>query len=199
MSGAAAGVLTVVDRARAEIAPHRTPALVAAGLAGLWALWVSGPGWPTPAVVVAALAGGVLGVIDARTHRLPNAITYPATAVVAVLLTVAAAGTGSWAVLGRAGVGALALAAFYLVLHLVNRAGMGLGDVKLAVLLGGVSAWFGWPVVAGALFLPFFVGGVAAVVLIVARQATRKSAIPFGPAMLAGTALAITWPALFGV
>ncbi len=182
----------LLDRPRQEIAPHRTEVRVAALVAVAWALWASGPGWVTPAVVVAAAAGGALAVIDARTHRLPNAITYPTTAVVALLLVAAAAAGDTWQALTRSAVGAALLGTCYLLLHLVHRAGMGLGDVKLAVLLGGVSAWFGWGALLGAGVLPFFVGGLASLVLIVLRRATRDTAIAFGPFMLLGTALAIS-------
>ena len=189
-------VAQVVERARVEVAPHRTAVVAAAGLAGAWAVWASGPGWATPAFVVAAAAGGALGVIDGRTHRLPNAITYPTTAAVAVLLVLAAAAAGTWADLGRAVVGAAALSAFYLVLHLVDRRGMGLGDVKLAVLLGGLAAWVGWGALAGAVLLPFLCGGPWSLALIVTRRATRRTAIAFGPFMLVGTAAALTWARL---
>ncbi|QAY64373.1 prepilin peptidase [Xylanimonas allomyrinae] len=177
----------------AEIAPVRAPALATAIAAVAWALWIGGLSPVTPALVVAAAAGAALTVIDLRSHRLPNVITYPTTAAVAVLLVLAAAVGGTWSALGRAALGAAALGGAYLVLHLVNRSGMGLGDVKLAPMLGGVAAWFGWSTLAGAAILPFLIGGVVSVALLAARRATRKTALAFGPFMLAGAALALTW------
>ena len=182
----------ILGRALDEVAPYRRAVRWTAPLAALWAVWASGPGWATPAVVVAAVAGAALFAVDARTHRLPNAITYPTTATVAVLLAVAAALDGAWDAALRALLGALALGGAYLLLHLVNRTGLGLGDVKLAVLLGLVAAWFGWPVLWATAFLPFLVGGVWAIGLLVARRATRTTAIAFGPFMLVGAVLALT-------
>jgi len=187
---------TLHGRIAAEVLPFRTQVAVTALLAVLWAVWASGPGWMTPALVVAAAAGAALSVVDARTQRLPNALTYPATAAVAVLLVLSAVVTGEWAALGRAAAGGAGLCLAYLVLHLVNPSGMGLGDVKLAPLLGAVAAWSGWSVLLWAAALPFLVGGVWAVALLAARRAGRKTALAFGPFMLVGTALALTWARL---
>ncbi len=54
---------------------------------------------------------------------------------------------------------------------------MGWGDGKLAILLG---ALFGWPFVVPVLFLGFILGSLAGVALMVKREATMKSLLPFG-------------------
>lgn len=182
----------ILRRALDEVAPYRRAVAWTAPVAALWAAWASGPGWATPAVVVAAVAGVALFAVDARTHRLPNAITYPTTVTAAALLIVGAALGGDWAAALRALLGALSLGAAYLALHLVNRAGLGLGDVKLAVLLGLVSAWYGWPVLWATALLPFLVGGLVSLALLATRRATRTTAIAFGPYMLVGAVLALT-------
>ncbi|NNU26466.1 prepilin peptidase [Isoptericola sediminis] len=183
---------TMMQRTRSEVAPVRRTVVSGALPVIAWAVWVSGPGWATPAVAVAAVAGLALFAVDVRTHRLPDALTYPTTALVAVLLTVAGAVTGAWDVAARGLLGAAVLGGGYLVLHLLHRSGLGLGDVKLAVLLGLVSAWFGWPVLAATAVLPFLLGGTAALVLLATRRATRSTAIAFGPFMLGGAAVALT-------
>ncbi|MBO0608609.1 prepilin peptidase [Myceligenerans salitolerans] len=170
-------------------------------MAVVWAVWASGPSWATPAVVVLAVAGAALGVIDARTHRLPNAIVYPTTAVVPVLLALAAVagavtGGPSWEALWRATLGFAAHAGFYLLMWLVFKGGVGLGDVKLAGVLGAVTAWWGWDAFLVAAVAPYVVGGVVAVALLLFRLAGRKSYIPFGPFMLLGVVVALTWERL---
>jgi leader peptidase (prepilin peptidase)/N-methyltransferase len=65
-------------------------------------------------------------------------------------------------------------------------------------MLGAVAGWFGWFVLALAAVLPFFIGGFIGLVLIVARRATRKSALPFGPSMIVGTLIVLTWVRLTG-
>ncbi len=187
-----------LPRLRDEIAPHRRATAVGALLALPWAWWVSGPGWSTAALLVATLGAVPLFVIDVRTHRLPNALTYPTTAVVGLLLLAAGATGGTWDAVSRSLLGALVLGAAYLLLHLVNPSGLGFGDVKLSVLLGMLSAWFGWPVLWATAMLPFLLGGVVALGLLAARRATRTTAIAFGPFMLAGTALALTTARLLG-
>ncbi|MFC7480110.1 hypothetical protein ACFQX7_08815 [Luedemannella flava] len=68
---------------------------------------------------------------------------------------------------------------------------MGFGDVKLAGLLGLYLGWLGWgPVIVGT-FAGFLFGAVVGAVLMLIRRAGRKSAVAFGPFMLAGAFLAI--------
>ena len=127
-----------------------------------------------------------LAAIDLEVHRLPNRIVVPAYAVGAVLLTAAAILAGEPARLIPAGIGMAGMFTLYLVLALAHPGGMGLGDVKLAGVLGLFTGWLGWaPLVVGFL-LAFLLGGVVSVALLAARRATGKSGIPFGPWMLAG-------------
>ncbi len=190
--------VSLAARTAGEITPFGRRIAVAAALAAVWAVGAGGAAWSTPALVVAAVGGAALGVVDARTHRLPDAILFPTAALVAALLCLAALLGGTPDALVRAAVGAGALGAGYLVLHHAHRSGLGRGDVKLAVLAGGVSAWWGWDALAGAALLPFLLGGLAAVGLLATRRATRRTAIAFGPYMLVGTALAITGARLAG-
>jgi leader peptidase (prepilin peptidase)/N-methyltransferase len=183
---------TILQRARDEIAPYRRGVLWAAVPAIAWAVWASGPGWSTPALVVATLAGVVLFAVDAATHRLPDAITFPATGAVGVLLLVAAATTGDWEALLRAVVGGLGLSGVYLLLYKMTRKGVGFGDVKLAILLGGITAWYGWQVLLAGAVLPYLVAGPVALVLMVVGRNGRKTALAFGPYLLVGAALALT-------
>lgn len=188
----------LLRRLPAELASHRRAVALLAPLAGGWAVWASGPSWATPAFVVAAVAGAALGVVDARTHRLPDAVTLPAVVVVGLLLGLAAVAADDGARLVRAAAAAAVLGGAHLLLHLVHRRGLGLGDVKLAVLLGLPAGWTGWDAVWWAGVLPFLLGGLAALALVVARRATRHTALAFGPWMLAGAAAALSLARLGG-
>jgi leader peptidase (prepilin peptidase)/N-methyltransferase len=77
-----------------------------------------------------------LTVYDVRQRRLPNALTLPGAVV--VLIAAAFAGRGAAALLG-----ALALTAIYLAVHLIVPAAMGAGDVKLAIGVGALTGAFG--------------------------------------------------------
>ena len=132
-----------------------------------------------------------LAMIDLDTQTLPNRIVLPAYPVTAVLLAAAALLAGEPDRILGALVGGAALFGVYLLLALAYPAGMGLGDVKLAGVLGLYLGWLGWGEIAVGGFAAFLLGGFFALVLVVARKANRKSGIPFGPWMLAGSWLGI--------
>jgi leader peptidase (prepilin peptidase)/N-methyltransferase len=131
-----------------------------------------------------------LFAIDLEHRRLPNVIVLPATVAAFAWVTGYATATRDWRLevtsLGS-GAGAFAL---FLVIALVSG-GMGFGDVKLAGFIGLVTGRLGWEVAVLAVFASFFVGGLVAIVLLVARRAGRKSAVPFGPSMAAGAVIAL--------
>ncbi len=149
--------------------------------------------WLLPALLYLAAISVSLALIDIDHQRLPNAIVLPSYPVAAALLVMAAVGEGHPGRLIRIALAGLALYVFYFVLMLIQPRGMGFGDVKLAGILGGYLGWFGWgPVMAGA-FLGFAVGGIAGLLLMIARRAGMKTLIPFGPYMLAGAWLGMVY------
>lgn len=166
------------------VAWWRAPALVAgiqAGGAAPWAALAETLAW-----LWLAAASIALTIIDVEVKRLPNPIVYTSIGVVAAFLTLAAALTGDWASLGRAGLAALALGGFYLLVAVVVPGGMGLGDVKLAVLLGLALGWIGWPELAVGALAAFVLGAVFGLALLAVERRGRGVRIPFGPWMLAG-------------
>ncbi|MEN9620705.1 MAG: hypothetical protein RL499_898 [Actinomycetota bacterium] len=134
-----------------------------------------------------------LTAIDLDTHRLPDAIVLPAYAVLGVLLAGAAIATGDLESAARAAAGAGILFTGYMALALISPRGMGMGDVKLAGVIGLVLGWFGWPTLAVGTLAAFLLGGLVSVVLILARRASRNTGIPFGPWMLSGAWVGILW------
>ncbi len=142
-------------------------------------------GWQVaaiPALYVAAVAPE-LTRIDIAEHRLPNRLVVPG---LGVSLLAAA---GSWATTGVPPLVPLAAAVGYsgLLFVFALAGGMGMGDVKLAAVLGLAS-----PTVTVAIASPilaFLLGGVAAVVVLIVRG--RGGRIAFGPFLLAGYAGAL--------
>ncbi|MFF9157069.1 prepilin peptidase [Streptomyces sp. NPDC014846] len=133
-----------------------------------------------------APVGVLLAAVDFRVQRLPDPLTLPLAAAALALLGLAAAlpeHAGHWL---TALYGALALGGGYYLLYRINPAGMGFGDVKLAVGMGAVLGWYGWPTVLLGTFAGFLLGALYGGALVVARRAGRKSAIPFGPFLMAG-------------
>ena len=162
--------------------------VVEALCAALFALvaWRVGMSALLPAFLAFAWLLLVLSVIDARTRRIPNAITYPAAPVLLVLVVAGALVEGDgWAAL-RSPLGGLAAFAGLLIIALISPRGMGMGDVKLAGLMGLVLGALGWGHILLGVFGGFLVGGVTAIALLVLRVRQRRDLIPFGPYLAAG-------------
>ena len=124
--------------------------------------------------------------IDLETRRLPNAIVLPAYLVGIALLGVGGLLTGDLAALGWAAAGAAVSFGFYLLLAVIKPQGMGMGDVKLAGVLGLFLGYLGPAPLAVGVFAAFLLGGLAGIAILATGRGTRRSAIPFGPWMLAG-------------
>ncbi|MFE9027587.1 prepilin peptidase [Streptomyces iakyrus] len=138
-----------------------------------------------------APAGVLLTVVDFRVRRLPDPLTLPFAAAALVLLGLTALvpeHAGHWT---TALLGSLALGGGYFVLFLVNPAGMGFGDVKLALGAGAALGWYGWPTVMLGTFAGFLLGALYGAALVITRRATRKTAIPFGPFLITGAFLGL--------
>lgn len=74
--------------------------------------------------------------------------------------------------------GAVACAGIMLSIYWLSNGGMGLGDVKLALVLG---VWLGLERGLAFLLMAFISGGVIGVLLLALGIKSRKDAIPFGP------------------
>jgi leader peptidase (prepilin peptidase)/N-methyltransferase len=124
---------------------------------------------------------GTLTVYDVRRRRLPNWLTLPGFAV--IMFVAAGLGHGAAAVLGAG-----ALSAVYLLMHLVSPTAMGAGDVKLALGLGALTGCFG-----GDVWLLAAIGAplLTAVIGIVARLGWSAMTVPHGPSMCAASAAAL--------
>lgn len=175
--------------------PAVRPPVVELATATLFVLVVLrfGASWELPAFLWFAGAAVLLTVIDLQHRLLPNRVVFPAVAVGAVLLLAAAAIEQDRAPLIRAAVGAVVLFAVFLLLALISPSGLGMGDVKLAGLLGLHLGWIGWETLALGAAAGFVVQALLALALLAVRRIGLRGELPFGPAMLAGAALAIGW------
>jgi leader peptidase (prepilin peptidase) / N-methyltransferase len=143
-----------------------------------------------PAYLYFAAVGLALAAIDLDHRRLPDVIVLPSYAVVAVLLVIGSIGSDDWWALGRAAIAAGSLFAFYAAVSLAYPGGMGFGDVKLAGLLGGLLGYLSWSALVVGATAGFLFGAIAGVVVIALGRGDAKTALPFGPFMIAGTVLA---------
>jgi leader peptidase (prepilin peptidase)/N-methyltransferase len=175
--------------------PVRQP-LVEAGTAGTFALAAAFTGqiWVLPALLYLAASAIALGLIDADTKRLPNSLVLRSYPVAVALLALASLHPGSppdWAALGRAIAGGGALVAVYGTTWALAPAAIGLGDVKLAGLLGLYLGWFGWRQLLVGWSAAYLLSGLFALALLASRRATRRDNIAFGPWMIVGAVVGI--------
>jgi leader peptidase (prepilin peptidase) / N-methyltransferase len=171
--------LTVAEGARWGVAWRRPrTAVVAASAAALPFIRFGLSGQAAVMAFTTAVLV-TLSVIDVERRILPNAIVLPAALVVlAAQVALHPAHAAEFVV------ASLGAAALLFVLFLVNPRGMGLGDVKLALLLG---AALGRDVVAALVVGPLCVLPVA--IVLAARRgrtAAASTPIPFGPFLAAG-------------
>ncbi len=162
----------------------------------LLCVWSLGWGWQLLPVLWLIPVGVTISAIDLRTLMVPTRIVWPAFAV-SVLLTVAAAGLlGEWRWLITAAVGLAVFAGPLFLLWFALPAGMGFGDVRLAVLLGWTLGFYaGQRPIAGAFLAVLCLGASAMIGILVGVIALgargRKAKVPFGPALFMGTLLCI--------
>jgi len=154
---------------------------------------VIGVSWTLPAHLWFAALTLVLSLVDLDLKRLPNRILYPGTVVALALLAGGAALDGSLEAMPRSLAGGAGYFGLLLVIAIVARGGFGMGDVKLAFVLGSFAAFRSWEALGVAGFAAFLLGGVASIVLLLLGRAGRRDAIPFGPWLVLGSWIGITF------
>jgi leader peptidase (prepilin peptidase)/N-methyltransferase len=166
--------------AESRQAPRAVPRAALAASAAVICLGALGA---TPRAAVAAFllaTMAVLAAIDIERRVLPNRIVLPAAAIVlGAQLVLFPEHAAAWVL------GALLAALVLLAAHVAYPAGMGMGDVKVALLLGAALG----AAVAVALVVAVAAAAVAAVVIL-ARNG-RGSSLPFGPFLALGAAVAV--------
>jgi leader peptidase (prepilin peptidase)/N-methyltransferase len=127
----------------------------------------------------------VISFIDWEFMIIPNIIVLPFTLVGLALstLNIMLVNPAKWWLPLAFCAGAFA---FMMIVHLIYPKGMGMGDVKLALMLG---AFLVKNVIAG-LFLGFLFGSLAGIIFILFKKKTLKSYIPFGPFISIGGLIA---------
>jgi prepilin signal peptidase PulO-like enzyme (type II secretory pathway) len=132
---------------------------------------------PSAAVFCVALV--LVTVTDLEYRIVPNRVVFPVSALMFGLNTLRDP-SAEWLL------AALAVSAVFYVLALVNPGGLGLGDVKLAFMIG---AALGWAAVPG-LVLGIFAAFLPALAMLLAGRG-RKSTLPFAPFLALGALVAL--------
>jgi len=142
----------------------------------------------------------VIIFIDWEHQLILNKVTYPSAIMALVILAIDSL-LPEPGILGNLGflpqpsilsgvIGGAIGFVFFLIVFLINPKGMGMGDVKLACLIGLVT---GLPLVIVGLLTGIFLGGLVAVVLLLLRLKGRKDVIPYGTFLAIGPILTLLW------
>lgn len=147
--------------------------------------------------VVLAVGCAWLALVDLAAYRLPDRLVFPLYGLALLGLGVSTIVTGDPRRLLAAAITGAAVLAGYFVLGLITGR-LGLGDVKLAGLIGLMLGWAGPAQTALGALAGFAVGAVMAAALLIFRRTDRKADFPFGPAMIIGAVLGLAFgPAVF--
>jgi leader peptidase (prepilin peptidase) / N-methyltransferase len=124
-------------------------------------------------------------VIDLEQGIIPNKIVYPAS-IISLFISFFRPEIGP----GSALTGGIIGLVVFLAITVISRGGMGMGDVKMATLVGLVT---GFPLVTVGLFLAVVIGGMVAVALLALHRKKSREAIPFGPFLSLATLITLVW------
>jgi len=134
----------------------------------------------------------IIFVYDLKYYLVPDKIIYPAILVAGIWQLVFGIfiRNTSYEILNTFLAAAIG-GAFFLIIFLISRGKwMGMGDVKIGILMGlvlGLSHLF------IALFLAFLIGGVVSIILLVLKKKALKSEIPLGPFLTGATFITLLW------
>lgn len=152
---------------------------------------VLGLEWALPAYWVFFFAAVAVVVVDLRHYLIPTKVVYPAVGIGLVLLALASLIEGDFGHLQTGVIAMIGCWVFYFICWFVFPAGMGFGDVRLALLIGLFTGFLELGNALLALMLGLLSGALIGGALVVAKKRTRKDVIPFAPFMILGAALAI--------
>lgn len=172
--------------------------------------------WRLIAMLILMAASVALSAVDLAQYRLPNDILFPSFAAVAGVVFVGELVDGSSSRVVAAILGAAIYSAFLFVMHLAYPAGLGFGDVKLAMLLGFVLGWVAETKIDSvrAVMFALLFGSALGVLLGLGRNVVlrlggrflsdplgdgdatdwRSTTFPFGPPLMAGAIAIALFP-----
>ena len=166
-------------RSDAVISRHREVALpIIAAAVGVLLWWRIGPQLSLAPASLAAALLLLIAAIDLDRRLVLNELVL-----VGALFALGVALSGGSSRLLSALAGGAAGLGLFLILALIQRRGMGMGDVKLA---GMIGLLLGYPEVLNALLLGIVLGGFVAAGLLIARRVARRGTIAYAPFLSAG-------------
>ena len=128
--------------------------------------------------------------IDARFRIIPNKLVLAAMVarVVFWMIELFANPNSFWRIMKNDLAGCLLIIGFFVVGVLLVKGGIGMGDVKLMLVMALFQGFYG---VVSSLFCSLFVAFIYAIVVLLLRKKTKKDSVAFAPAILLGTMLSV--------
>ena len=142
-------------------------------------------------LLVFLVVGGRLSLIDLRTYRLPNRLIAICTAGILALQITYCFAIGTFSALVQSGQTLGKIFTAYVLLYILSRGQLGMGDVKFAIPVGLIIGWFqpnAWLI---SLLVTFLLAGIISLIGLLSRKLDRKSHIPLGPLMYVGSFLTL--------
>ncbi len=139
--------------------------------------------------LVLASAMVVIVFIDLDHYIIPDTVTLPGI-VLGLALTPLLPHRFLDGVIGAAAGGLFFYLTAVVSAFILKQEGMGMGDVKMAAMMG---AFLGWRMLLVAVFLALLGGSGSGLLLIALGRRRRRDPIPFGPFLAAGTIIAALW------
>ena len=176
------------------------------GLLFVLIFWKFGISPQLPVLIIYTCVFIAIAVIDLEKGIIPNSISYPFMIIAVIVTTFLGSGISNevclidyfgvrqtlpfLANLIDSLIGGILAFIFLLLIVIISRGGMGIGDVKLAAMIGFMTAF---PMIVIALFLAIISGGIVAAVLLITRRKQRKDTVPFGPFLCLGALITLLW------
>ncbi len=131
-----------------------------------------------------------MAVVDLKKHKIPNQFLLIALSLRAVFYIVEFAGSASaaFSTMKNDVVAAVVISAFFLLISLIFKNSIGMGDIKLFAVMGLYQGLWG---AVNAVFFSLVASFFLSLVLLITKRKGRKDMIAFGPSILLGTIVAI--------
>jgi prepilin signal peptidase PulO-like enzyme (type II secretory pathway) len=132
----------------------------------------------------------IIFVFDLKHYLIPDKVIYLAITLILLYQFFKIWNFGHWDLFGiwNLVIGILPSLFLLAIILISHETWMGFGDFKLSILMGLI---LGWPKILVALFFAFLSGAIVGLILILLKQKTIKSQIPFAPFLVSGTFLAM--------
>lgn len=131
-----------------------------------------------------------MAAVDLRWKKIPNQFILAALALRALLLIAEfiLSPSAAWPALKDGVLGAAVIGAFFLLLLLLFKNSIGMGDIKLFAVMGLYQGLWG---AVNSVFFSLLASFLLSVTLLISKKKGRKDTISFGPSILLGTIIAI--------